>query len=42
MYIHDFLKQKYDIFIQNVCYILTSKAQATYEIFHVNIFFIIK
>jgi hypothetical protein len=26
------------IFIQNACYILTSKAQATYEVFHINIF----
>ena len=30
----------YDIFIQNACYIRISKAQATYEIFHVNIFLI--
>jgi hypothetical protein len=32
--------QQYDIFIQNACYILTSKAQATYEVFHINIFLI--
>jgi hypothetical protein len=25
-------------FVQNACYILTSKAQATYEVFHINIF----
>ena len=25
-------------FIQNACYILTSKAQATYEVCHINIF----
>ena len=37
-----FFKQKYDIFIQKDCYILTSKAQATYQLVHVNIFFIIK
>ena len=33
-----FFQQQY-IFIQNACYILTSKAQATYEVFHINIFF---
>ena len=26
-----------DIFIQNACCIHTSKAQATYEVFHINI-----
>jgi len=34
--------QQDDIFIQNVCYIRTSKAQATYEVFHINISHIIK
>ena len=28
----------YLIFIQNACYILTSKAQAIYEVFHITIF----
>ena len=32
-----FFEQQY-IFIQNACFILTSKAQATYEVFHMNIF----
>ena len=31
-------KHQCSIFIQNVCYILSSKAQATYEVFHIIIF----
>ena len=36
LFIFFFFKQQY-IFIQNACYILTSKSQATYGVFHINI-----